>query len=219
MIQLFGEKYVKSFTYGEAKIISYLKKEQLVSVSIDLKQIKFELDCYSFELSSNVQINYNQFTIEYALKNTSDWKTIDAIYKSIFKIANLKGDTEYKLRITKKYEDKSILKEQEFKTLSLLPLFRVNTFGSDFAILELTNSFPKLESIEVQIRKNESNQWKNSSYQMKDFKIEGLEENSIYKMRGSVKYDKNQSPWTDESLVIISTLKSKISYVTIMILL
>ena len=34
----------------------------------------------------------------------------------------------------------------------------------------------------------------NYSYQMKDFRIEGLQEDSIYKMKGSVKFDKKQTP-------------------------
>ena len=74
-------------------------------------------------------------------------------------------------------------------------IFRINTFGTNFAILEqFINSFSKFENIEVQILKNESNEWKSYSYQMKDFKMEGLQEDSIYKTKQSVKYDKKQAP-------------------------
>ena len=206
-MELFGEKYVESFTHGETEIISYIRNEQVIS--IDLKRIKVESDCCYFELSSSDQIDHNKITIEYALKTSFDWTTIDTIDDSTFKIANLKADSEYKIRIKNNYGNKFTLKEQVFKTLSVLPIFRVNTFGSDFAIIELINSFPNLESIEVQIHRNESNEWKKYSYQMKDFKILDLEEDSIYKMRGSVKYENKQTLWTDESLIIISTLKSK----------
>ena len=64
----------------------------------------------------------------------------------------------------KHFGDESILKELQFKTLiapPLEPIFRINTFGTNSANLELTNSFPQFENIEVQILKNESNDWKN----------------------------------------------------------
>ena len=192
-------------------MISSIRNVQMVS--IDLKQTEVKSDCCSFELSSIEPINYDKIAVEYALKTGSDWIPIDIIGKSIFKITNLKENTEYKVRMKKNFGDGSVLKELQFKTLiapAIEPIFRINTFGTNFAILELTNSFPQFENIEVQIRKNESNEWKNHSYQMKDFKIEGLQEDSIYKMKGSVKYDKKQTPWTDESKLVISTLKSKV---------